>query len=173
MEPFMVSLTAIKPQRPSVLVGRVTAGSESVLGARYNTTAAQHSGLGCLVVVQAMNNQANAWQQKLEKLIKLEQGWDSYDADPPSSLAVNNARGFLSHLISHRQEPTRLAPSVVGGVGITRRQGDRKVYVEFYNDGGILALFSDGVSEPDVKLVTVGYQQFNGLLAEMRAYLDG
>ena len=36
-----------------------------------------------------------------------------------------------------------MAPSAVGGVGITIRGGDRKVYFEFYNDGVVYVLFAD------------------------------
>ena len=45
--------------------------------------------------------------------------------------------------------PDRLKPSVVGGIGVTFKINDRKCYVEFYNNGTVYALFSDGLSDPE------------------------
>jgi hypothetical protein len=79
----------------------------------------------------------------------------------------------LDSLLREDYEPSRLAPSAVGGVGVTHRRGSKTVYVEFYNDGRVLALFSDNVSEPVIKRIDPNDQSFRELIAGMRGYLDG
>jgi hypothetical protein len=118
--------------------------------------------------------QAATWKTKLIKLGKLRKGWNGYDAPAPSEAAINAAESFMEILLREDYEPNRLAPSAVGGVGITRRDNDKTIYVEFYNDGKkILVLFSDDIAEPVIKRVEPGYKSFKQLIAEMREYLDG
>ena len=82
------------------------------------------------------------------------------------------AENFLAQLLSMNIEPSRLAPSAVGGVGLTRRKNDRRVYVEFFNNGKIYALFSDGVTEPISREIPAGRQGFLKLIGDMGTYLD-
>lgn len=42
--------------------------------------------------------QAIVWDRKLTELSRLEKGWDSYDAKPPTPEALRAARGFLDGL---------------------------------------------------------------------------
>jgi hypothetical protein len=114
----------------------------------------------------------NVWQEKLEQLSSLSQGWNGYDAPPPSNGAINTAKGFLTHLLGGDKGPSRLAPSAVGGVGITHKNNNRRVYVEFFNDGGACVLFSDNETVPESIRVTPGYMEFRELVEQIRAYLD-
>jgi hypothetical protein len=61
----------------------------------------------------------------------------------------------------------------MGGVAITQRQGDRKGFVEFYNDGRVYALFSDRRGEMRVVPVQADSLSFRKLIVEMRDYLNG
>ena len=70
-------------------------------------------------------------------------------------------------------QPTRLAASAVGGVGITRRMGERMAYVEFYNDGSTCALFSNDENEGDTIRIASDRDGFHHLLSQMEAYLNG
>jgi hypothetical protein len=111
------------------------------------------------------------WFSKLDKFCDLELGWDGDNAHAPNQRACNSARSFLESLQQDSYEPERIAPSVVGGVGLTFRKHPHKVYVEFKNGGKVHALFSDGVFAPRVEEVTpdrVGYQV---LIRRMRDYL--
>ena len=84
------------------------------------------------------------------RLAALQPNWDSYGADPPSALAIENARRFVAVAERMGYPPMRVAPAVVGGVGVTHRQGERKTYAEFYNDGRVLVLFSDDVQREPI-----------------------
>jgi hypothetical protein len=124
------------------------------------------------VIYRADETQACAWQTKFIELNKLKDGWNGYNAPAPSPKAIDMAESFVDTLLRAKYEPKRLAPSAVGGVAVTQRKRGKKVYVEFFNDGTVFALFSDGSSEPISKEVTPGYQSFKALVKEMREYLD-
>ena len=128
------------------------------------------------VTTQAVYNpvetQAAAWGAKFVQLTQLRDGWNGYDAPAPSAKAILTAQGFVETLLSQKYEPKRVAPSAVGGVGITQRNRNKKVYVEFFNDGKVFALFSDGNSEPVSKEIIPGHQAFKALIKEMQEYLD-
>jgi hypothetical protein len=116
--------------------------------------------------------QRQTWAAKFSRLSQLQDGWNGYTAPAPTENAIFTARDFVYTLLRAKYEPKRLAPSSVGGVGVTQRKGNKSVYVEFYNDGRVLALFSDDLSEPVIKRIEPGYQSFKKLIAEMRDYLD-
>lgn len=79
----------------------------------------------------------------LEKMRTLENGWDSYKADPPSPESIERARAFLEL----KPEPNRCVPTAMGGVALTYRKGRRSAFIEFYNKGvKIAVLLSDGVA---------------------------
>ena len=90
----------------------------------------------------------------------LKDGWNGYSAPAPSRAALVNARSFLTTLMSVTYEPSRVSPSAVGGVGISHKKNGRRVYVEFFNDGAVFALFSDRQSEPISKQVIPADQTY-------------
>jgi hypothetical protein len=85
---------------------------------------------------------------------------------------MENVREFLGVLESARLPPNRLKPSVMGGIGATFRRGDKKVYVEFYNDGRVHSLFSDGVSDPDTKSVPPDHAGYSLLVQDIQGFLN-
>jgi hypothetical protein len=109
--------------------------------------------------------------KKLEGFRALQKGWDGYNAAPPGEKPLEFATAFLDLLRQHRYLPSQLAPSVVGGVGMTFRKDGRKVYVEFSNKGNVHALFSDGVTEPVVQKVAPDFSGFRAIIAKTRAFL--
>ena len=116
-----------------------------------------------------------AWQDLFEKLDSwrgLAPGWDGYSASPPSSLAIENAKEFLTLLCGSELVPARVRPSVASGIGLTIRAGRRKVYVEFYNDGTVYALFSDGESELETRQVQGKQDDYSALIGQTREYLN-
>jgi hypothetical protein len=124
------------------------------------------------VICQNSGQVQGEWVMKIASMTQLKEGWNGYHAPPPSARAIGMAENFLAHLLGKKIEPSRLAPSAVGGVGLTRRKNDRRVYVEFFNNGRIYALFSDSVTEPISREVPPGRQGFLKLIGDMGAYLD-
>ena len=71
------------------------------------------------------------------RMASLAKGWDGYDADPPTPAAIGRAKAYIDALAGRAILPSRVAPSVVGGVGVTARRFGRRVYAELRNDGKI------------------------------------
>jgi hypothetical protein len=109
---------------------------------------------------------------KLDGLLNLPNGWDGYRAAPPNLTGRYYARSFLQSLAQGNYVPYQVVPSVIGGVGVNRRRGNKKVYVEFNNNGKVHALYSDGTSPPRVEQVQPDKSGFHILIRRMRAYLD-
>ena len=125
------------------------------------------------VILQNGGSENTGFEETFERLSRLREGWNGYAAPAPTEQAILMAKSFVDTLLREKYEPKRLVPSAVGGVGITHRHGDKNVYVEFYNDGRVLALFSDDVSDPEIKRIEPSLKSFKTLIAEMRDYLDG
>jgi len=77
----------------------------------------------------------------------------------PNDTALRPATMFLAELRAG-YEPTGLAPSAMGRIGINRRKADRKGFVEFYNKRRVYALFSDRKGEMRVVAVQVDLVSF-------------
>ena len=110
--------------------------------------------------------------EKLESYSKLATGWDGYSARPPEKTAIVSAKLFLSQLAESDRTPDRIKPSVVGGIGITFKLGQRKCYVEFYNNGTVYALFADGQSDPETCQVPPTAQNYKILIKAIQGYLN-
>lgn len=107
------------------------------------------------------------WSAKLDEMLNLEDGWNSYKAPAPSPIAVQNARVFLAELEKQNfLSPRRVMPSAVGGVGVTLGEV-RHVYVEFYNQGQICALFADDDTE------TCHTKVINGMMGHDQVMING
>ena len=86
-------------------------------------------------------------EARLNRMAGMEKGWDSYRADPPSAVAIANAREFVRSAVKAGLPPDKVNPSAMGGVGVTfrrRKNDDEMVFVEFYNPGHAHALFAVG-----------------------------
>lgn len=115
------------------------------------------------------------WEMKtkLESFADLSDGWNGYSAPAPNSISIDHAMHFLLTMQVNSCEPTRLAPSAVGGVSITRRVRERKVYVEFLNNGLISALFVDDAARTMKTSRLELSSDFNDAIAEIEEYLCG
>jgi hypothetical protein len=89
-----------------------------------------------------------------------------------SNAAIVIARSFLSNE-RDLARPSRVAPAAAGGVGITHKRNKRGVYVEFYNNGEVCALFSDDASPPKADTVKPCPLHFQQLAKRIREFLDG
>lgn len=89
-------------------------------------------------------------RKSLNRLEELEDGWDSYGAAAPSETAIVGARKLVKLMIQEHCFPSRIAPSAIGGVGVSARNGVSRVYIEMDNDGVTHAMFSDYRPEPEV-----------------------
>jgi hypothetical protein len=110
--------------------------------------------------------------EKLYQFADLQTDWDGDGAPAPSPVAVARAERFLYIMHATGDRPSRVAPSVAGGIGITVRSGGRKAYVEFYNDGTAFVLFADEASEPVARPVRAEHASLVSLLGEIREHVN-
>lgn len=125
-------------------------------------------------IAERVNRTFDSWQTKLAQLRGLATGWNGYSAAPPNEKAIQTADRYLGALRSSSWEPDRLEPSAMGGVGITHRRNGKKVYIEFYNDGRVHALFSERGDPPRMSTQPVGADplSFEQFIAKARSYLN-
>ena len=113
-------------------------------------------------------------RKQVEGFLDLHEGWNGYGAPAPNHAAVAGASSALAALQDMLPAPDRVAPSAVGGVGVTYRRGARKAYVECYNSGQIVLLLSDSQAE---QLQTCKVDASAGGLANLpnviKEFLDG
>jgi len=85
--------------------------------------------------------------RELEELLRLEQDWDSYGAEPPNDLAVSLAKKLVRVLGQQGLPPPCINPSAEEGVCVSFRAGRLYADIECFNSGEILAATSDGEGE--------------------------
>jgi len=90
----------------------------------------------------------NNFHQQIIELKNLPIGWDSYNADPPNYEALTNALKMLVLLFELEFNPTRIMPSVEGGVSFLFIKDLKYADIECDNDGDIFAGMSDRTGEP-------------------------
>lgn len=110
--------------------------------------------------------------KQLDDMHKVVDGWNGYSAPAPSAFAIDNARQFVNELYKVVPTAMRVAPSAVGGVGITLSKGEKAVYVEFYNDGSIYRMLIDDGIDTDVQPVRPDAHNLELLASEATNYID-
>lgn len=128
-----------------------------------------------IAAIQAETNQVNLQLQNIQddlikQLDSLNQGWDGYNADPPSQTAISQARLFFS--LSKRKE-AKIKPSVVGGIGITFKNNNKKCYVEFGNCGSVCVMFTEPEKEPCIFSINISVKDFKNLINDIDEFLTG
>lgn len=85
--------------------------------------------------------------QKIRNALKeyalFPKGWDGEDADCPNQISIDRAFRLVELAALARFYPSKVSPSVVGGIGVSFRDKPRKrrVYIEFTNRGSVVAIF--------------------------------
>lgn len=113
--------------------------------------------------------------ERLDSFRDLQRGWDSYGAEPPSEIALSNARRLLRVAWEFEEgAKIRLSPSVEGGVGVIFGGGVKKYAdIECFNDGEILAITSEGTPEPSVWTVDASPEGFRATIEKISSFLNG
>ena len=90
----------------------------------------------------------NNFKQQIIELKNLSKGWDSYNANPPNYDALINSIEILNALFESQLIPTRIMPSVEGGVSFLFIKNTKYADIECDNDGDVFAGMSDRIGEP-------------------------
>ncbi len=87
---------------------------------------------------------------RLEVLSALQAGWDTYDAQPISHVAIAQSFTFLDELearlgdAAHSVAPYFVAPLPYGGVQLEWREPGREIEIEIALDGTLAYLLIEG-----------------------------
>lgn len=92
-------------------------------------------------------------RDRLESTSALGPGWDTYGAEPPNEVARSLARTILSRLEGLSFPPTRVMPSVEGGIAFSFVQDDNRADIEVYNTGEIAAAAYSASETPTIWVV--------------------
>lgn len=111
---------------------------------------------------------------KLASFQDLKPEWDSYGAEPPAEVAINNAKRVLRILWEEGVGATiKISPSVEGGAGIVfRGAGKKYADIECFNDGEILAITSEPNAEPVVWSVNIDTESLREAIGRIAAFLN-
>jgi hypothetical protein len=117
------------------------------------------------------------WQEVLcstiDCLRNLSPGWDGYRAPVPSKDACKAAKRFIDICASREIRPDRVAPAVVGGIGITFLRGSREAYLEFLKGGDCYGVYMDGNQEPAIRRFATTDAGLDSALKIATDFLDG
>jgi hypothetical protein len=112
----------------------------------------------------------DAWQ-RLKAAALLRHGWDSYTADPPNEVARTLAGTILDELEANHLPPTRLMPSVEGGIGLVFVEGGNRAYLEVCNTGETVVAIYQAQGEPEVWELDTTQASRNAAIHRIRVHL--
>lgn len=90
------------------------------------------------------NRNAVFWhslEKRVANFTKLEKGWDSYNAQPPSQIAVKNTLAFLQLLKMLGLKPDWVEPTSDDSIMLEVKVGGLLQEWDFYSDGDVAVLY--------------------------------
>ena len=115
---------------------------------------------------------SNSYDALLMPLIKLEQNWDSFGAEPPNASALRVSDNLLSLLRVSGLKVDGVVPSPEGGVGIVFYNGQRYADIEVFNHGTILAGIDDKINRPEVWEISNDQDDFKIAIGKISEFLN-
>jgi hypothetical protein len=106
------------------------------------------------------------WDDRLDGMTVLKEGWDSYDGIPPSRLVVDFARAFVREAVESNIWPSAVVAESTGGVSVTFRDGDdhEAVIVNFANVGHNTIWHNDDVGAKQFEVTREGFAEARRLV---------
>ncbi len=91
-----------------------------------------------IIIVQAetLSDVGQEILAKLKTLTNLQQNWDSYGAEPPSKIALQNALSFVKALDKRRLPIFFTAPGPNGEILVELKRGAKSIEITLDNKGG-------------------------------------
>lgn len=77
--------------------------------------------------------------KKIDDFSKLNKGWNSYKADPPTHWSIVTAKHLVVICNANDIHFDHVAPSVLGGIGITK-DNSNEIFIEILNDKNIVVI---------------------------------
>jgi len=118
-----------------------------------------------------MQAEFSALEQQLLKVASYHAGWDSYDAEAPSSATVHNTKWLLKRMRQSGFVPSSVVASAEGGIAIYFFKAKKTAYVEYRNSGEALAAMYDRETLPLVMELDATEASALEAITRIRAYL--
>lgn len=129
-----------------------------------------------LIFASSRGKRSPDWLAKVDKILRrletLQPGWDTYSAPAPSHFSIQQARTFVGVLHNIGFAPGRVAPSAIGGVGITFRNASKEAYIEFRNDETTYLVLADVPNDPLVEPVRSETESLRQTAHQIREFLN-
>lgn len=93
-------------------------------------------------------------ENKLQKLGRLSNNWDSYGSDAPSAATISSASRIGTIFIKLGLTPDVTVPSSEGGVALCFIRNKKYADVEFFNSGSIIAVRHSLQDDPKAWSIT-------------------
>jgi hypothetical protein len=111
-------------------------------------------------------------RRQLAAASTLQQGWNTYDSEPPNHVAQELASQILALLENEATPPNRVRPSAEGGITISFVEGPNRADIETYNSGEIAAAtYSDLTEAPRVWELNGDNTNIRDAIANIRVHL--
>lgn len=110
-------------------------------------------------------------RERLNETASLARGWDTYDAESPNAVARTRAEKILNVLETATLPPTRLTPTVEGGIALSFVAGANRAVIEIYNSGEIAAANYSDEGEPAVWELDETDARLLGTIDQIRVHL--
>jgi hypothetical protein len=110
-------------------------------------------------------------RKQLEAAASLTRDWDSQGAEPPNMEAYELATKILALLEATSMPPTRLMPTVEGGIAISFVENLNRAVVEIYNNGEIAAATYSDQGDPIVWELESSETALLDSLSQIRVHL--
>lgn len=91
-----------------------------------------------LVHRRDLSDEAREALSKIKTFAQLRENWDSYGAEPPSNIAIQNALSFVKTLDKQRLLVFFTAPGPNGEVLVELKENDKSIETTFDNNGTAL-----------------------------------
>lgn len=169
-EPFDRTFHKAK-QPPSKTIGNTAVNAESNLSSTPQA-ATEVEFLDADHTVPLAKDWLTSVHHVLDGFASLETGWNTYAAPPPNSSSIALAREFSNVLHESSFRPDRVAPSAIGGVGVTFRRRTKRAYIEFRNDGLVYLVLAAMPLDPTIRQIRAERQDFVEAVSQIRDFLD-
>lgn len=135
--------------RPTIAIYRVDQNDEVIISETYASVLPSLERIDWSEFWRSKARFTEA-RQRLNETASLARGWDTYDAESPNIVARTRAAKILDVLETASLPPTRLTPTVEGGIAVSFLAGANRAVIEIYNSGEIAAATYSDEGEPTV-----------------------
>jgi len=100
-------------------------------------------------ILQTDEHPLAKWREEIRAFSSLAKGWDSYNAEPPSEMAIQSALSVLDHLGSIGVHPDWIIPTSDDSILLQFSHDDLTYQWELESDGDVGVMIKPQEGEPE------------------------